>query len=205
MVPAAIRRGVRHSISDSAFIGATVRRRLSVILSSHATATPGHRFTSIISSLPSVETSRVRLLTDDVIREAGESAAYRHVLDCWNQSSGDLLFRLLYTDIKTYLVELLMKQDNMSMAASIESRVPFLDHKLVEFATSIPRQLQLHRLSGKHDPEKGRSGSPSPLDSLSPKLGFPTPWSAWLAGHNWTPSKRHSSNLEALTADYFKR
>ena len=45
-----------------------------------------------------------------------------------------LLTRLLYLDIKTYLVELLMKQDQMSMAASIESRVPFLDHKLVEFA-----------------------------------------------------------------------
>ena len=40
-----------------------------------------------------------------------------------------LLERLLYTDIKTYLVELLMKQDQMSMSASIESRVPFLDHR----------------------------------------------------------------------------
>ena len=40
-----------------------------------------------------------------------------------------MLERLLYTDIKTYLVELLMKQDQMSMSASIESRVPFLDHR----------------------------------------------------------------------------
>ena len=38
------------------------------------------------------------------------------------------LSRLLYADQKTYLVELLMKQDQMSMACSIESRVPFLDH-----------------------------------------------------------------------------
>ncbi len=45
-----------------------------------------------------------------------------------------LLDRVLYADMKTYLVELLMKQDQMSMAASIESRVPFLDHHLVEFA-----------------------------------------------------------------------
>ncbi len=49
-----------------------------------------------------------------------------------------LLDRLLYADIKTYLVELLMKQDQMSMAASIESRVPFLDHQLVEFAARLP-------------------------------------------------------------------
>ena len=40
--------------------------------------------------------------------------------------------------MKTYLVELLMKQDQMSMAASIESRVPFLDHQLVEFAAALP-------------------------------------------------------------------
>src|SRR5712692_7784842 len=61
-----------------------------------------------------------------------------------------LLSRLLYLDIKTYLVELLMKQDQMSMAASIESRVPFLDHKLVEFAARIPAGLKVRYLSGKY-------------------------------------------------------
>ena len=56
--------------------------------------------------------------------------------------SSTLLDRLLYADIKTYLVELLMKQDQMSMAASIESRVPFLDHKLVEFAATPARRVE---------------------------------------------------------------
>ncbi len=59
-----------------------------------------------------------------------------------------MLGRLLYTDIKTYLVELLMKQDQMSMSASIESRVPFLDHHLVEFAARLPDRM---KLSGLHD------------------------------------------------------
>jgi asparagine synthase (glutamine-hydrolysing) len=54
-----------------------------------------------------------------------------------------LLNQVLYADIKTYLVELLMKQDQMSMAASIESRVPFLDHKLVEFAAMLPPSAKL--------------------------------------------------------------
>ena len=53
-----------------------------------------------------------------------------------------LLDRLLYADIKTYLHELLMKQDQMSMAASIESRVPFLDHKLVEFTADLRRACE---------------------------------------------------------------
>ena len=46
-------------------------------------------------------------------------------------------------DIKTYLHELLMKQDQMSMAASIESRVPFLDHPLVECAARLPERAKL--------------------------------------------------------------
>ena len=54
-----------------------------------------------------------------------------------------MLGRLLYTDVKTYLVELLMKQDQMSMSTSIESRVPFLDHVLVEFAARLPHRLKL--------------------------------------------------------------
>jgi asparagine synthase (glutamine-hydrolysing) len=58
-------------------------------------------------------------------------------------AGSSLLTRLLYADMKTYLVELLMKQDQMSMATSIESRVPFLDHKLVEFAATIPDEWKL--------------------------------------------------------------
>ena len=54
-----------------------------------------------------------------------------------------------YADIKTYLVELLMKQDQMSMAASIESRVPFLDHQLVEFVGALPPRLKLRGLTTK--------------------------------------------------------
>ena len=54
-----------------------------------------------------------------------------------------LLNKLLYVDTKTYLHELLMKQDQMSMAASIESRVPFLDHELVEFAARMPERMKV--------------------------------------------------------------
>ena len=42
-----------------------------------------------------------------------------------------------------------MKQDQMSMAASIESRVPFLDHQLVEFAAALPRRLKLRGFTTK--------------------------------------------------------
>src|SRR5437763_4265840 len=75
-----------------------------------------------------------RDLLKPALRAAATSAhAYPASVAYFESPNGYSTFldRLLYADIKTYLVELLMKQDQMSMAASIESRVPFLDHKLV--------------------------------------------------------------------------
>ena len=89
---------------------------------------------------------------------------------------------MLYSDIKTYLVELLMKQDNMSMAASIESRVPFLDHVLVEWATRVPARIQIHGSSGKWILKKAMEDLLPHSIIYRQKLGFPTPWSRWLAG-----------------------
>lgn len=107
---------------------------------------------------------------------------YRHDLEYWENARGDLLHRLLYTDIKTYLVELLMKQDNMSMAASIESRVPFLDHVLVEFTARIPERYEIHGLAGKQV-LKAAAANLLPASIVHRrKMGFPTPLRGWLAG-----------------------
>lgn len=92
------------------------------------------------------------------------------------------LSRLLYLDLKTYLVELLMKQDQMSMAASIESRVPFLDHALVEFAARLPDRLKLRCFTGKYLLRRAMAGR-LPQDVLHRnKKGFPTPIRPWLRG-----------------------
>ena len=93
-----------------------------------------------------------------------------------------LLDRLLYTDIKTYLVELLMKQDQMSMAASIESRVPFLDHKLVEFAAMLPDTWKLSGWTTKRILRESMKGL-LPASILNrPKMGFPVPFAPWTRG-----------------------
>ena len=92
------------------------------------------------------------------------------------------LDRLLYTDLKTYLVELLMKQDQMSMAASIESRVPFLDHHLVEFAAALPPRMKLRGLTTKWIlRESVKSILPREILTRQ-KMGFPVPFSHWLRG-----------------------
>jgi asparagine synthase (glutamine-hydrolysing) len=93
-----------------------------------------------------------------------------------------VLDRLLYADLKTYLVELLMKQDQMSMTASIESRVPFLDHHLVEFAAQLPPRLKLR---GFHTKWILREAIKPllPREILTRrKMGFPVPFALWMRG-----------------------
>jgi asparagine synthase (glutamine-hydrolysing) len=92
------------------------------------------------------------------------------------------LDRLLYADMKTYLVELLMKQDQMSMAASIESRVPFLDHRLVEFAARLPPRMKLRRFTTKWIlREAVREILPAEILTRK-KMGFPVPFGIWMRG-----------------------
>jgi len=97
-----------------------------------------------------------------------------------------LLDGLLYADIKTYLHELLMKQDQMSMAASIESRVPFLDHKLVEFTARLPDRLKLRGWTTKYILRKAMKGIVPEKILSRRKMGFPVPVGAWLRGsYKW--------------------
>jgi asparagine synthase (glutamine-hydrolysing) len=181
LMPGAIRSGIRGSIADSTWISATVRRKLShTFLARNGNSWASFYFDNFFSAFS--ETDQAGLLTNEVLKECAAGAAYQNVLQYWDHSSGEMLQRLLYTDIKTYLVELLMKQDNMSMAASIESRVPFLDHPLVEFATNIPQNLQLGGFAGKRILKKAVEDLLPHSILYRPKLGFPTPWSRWLAG-----------------------
>jgi len=87
----------------------------------------------------------------------------------------------LYTDIKTYLVDdILAKVDRMSMAVSLEARVPFLDHEVVEFAARIPSSLKLRGFSRKYILKKA-VGHLIPQKVLTRgKEGFSIPMKNWL-------------------------
>ncbi len=94
----------------------------------------------------------------------------------------DLLHQLLYADLKTYLHELLMKQDQMSMSASLESRVPFLDHEFAELAWQLPKRLKLRGRQTKYALRHVMRGR-LPKEILArPKMGFPVPVGRWLRG-----------------------
>ena len=102
----------------------------------------------------------------------------------WLRAAGDasLLDTLLYVDSKTYLHELLMKQDQMSMAASIESRVPFLDHPLAELAATLPQRLKLRGWTTKYVLREAMRGKLPPEILSRRKMGFPVPVGRWLRG-----------------------
>ena len=91
----------------------------------------------------------------------------------------DVLDKLLYVDTKTYLHELLMKQDQMSMAASIESRVPFLDHKLVELTAQMPVNMKLRGRETKFLLREAMKGILPDAILTRSKMGFPVPVGNW--------------------------
>jgi asparagine synthase (glutamine-hydrolysing) len=91
----------------------------------------------------------------------------------------ELLDKLLYADTKTYLHELLMKQDQMSMAASIESRVPFLDHKLVEYTARLPVGVKLRGKTTKWILREAMKGILPEEILTRKKMGFPVPVGSW--------------------------
>jgi asparagine synthase (glutamine-hydrolysing) len=124
------------------------------------------------------------LLTPETKERAGAIEPYADMRGYFDGADADgLLNRMLYADVKTYLQELLMKQDQMSMAASIESRVPFLDHKLVEFTARLPDRMKIRRgWNTKYILRKSMKGLLPEAILTRPKMGFPVPVGAWFRG-----------------------
>jgi asparagine synthase (glutamine-hydrolysing) len=108
--------------------------------------------------------------------------------------------RKLYTDIKTTLVsEMLTKVDRMTMAFGLEARVPFLDHRLVEWAFQVPGRLKLHQKEGKLLVKKAMEPL-LPHDILyRPKHGFNVPL------RDWWKSELKEYMLDMLSPDRIRR
>jgi asparagine synthase (glutamine-hydrolysing) len=110
---------------------------------------------------------------------------YAEGLRCYGEGPGGTLERMSRADMQTYLVELLMKQDQMSMAASVESRVPFLDHVFVEHAMAMPARFKLRGWETKAVLREAlRDLVPRPILKRR-KMGFPVPIGRWLRGPLW--------------------
>jgi asparagine synthase (glutamine-hydrolysing) len=97
--------------------------------------------------------------------------------------NADYLSRMIYLELKLRLPELLlMRVDKITMATSVEARVPFLDHHLVEYAMGLPREMKVRDKTGKYILKRALE-TILPHDLLySRKRGFGAPIREWFRG-----------------------
>jgi asparagine synthase (glutamine-hydrolysing) len=155
-----------------------------------------------INWLPNFNGKRKKaLLTHDVRKALG----HYHTSEIFGEklaASGtdDRLNRMLYTDTKLWLPDyLLIRGDKLTMASSLEGRVPLLDHKLVEFAARLPTHLKINGSRRKYLLKQVAVQYLPPEIIRREKKGFPVPVPNWL---------RHEANQymrDHLSNDCIKR
>lgn len=91
------------------------------------------------------------------------------------------LNRMLYVDTKSWLVDdLLLKADKMTMANSVELRVPLLDHKIMEFAATLPESFKVRGFTTKYIAKRALTRRVPRAILQRRKTGFPVPYAQWL-------------------------
>lgn len=128
-------------------------------------------FTGINSIIGDERKKLLKVERNHILREK--------VRGIFNEKNTNFTNKLLYLDFRTYLQELLTKQDRMSMAASIESRVPFLDNKVIAFANSIPPEMKLNGKIGKYILRKSIKTILPESILKKKKIGFTVPLDKW--------------------------
>ena len=147
------------------------------------------------------------LYTSDFRHQVNKDDSVAMVRGCLRQGGNrSLVNRMLYADTKTSLPDdLLLKADKMTMANSLELRVPFLDHKLLEFAASLPTSFKVRRFTTKYVAKKALANL-VPTEILKrKKVGFPVPYDSWLRTEMQPWVRDVLLDGETVRRGYFKR
>jgi len=125
-----------------------------------------------------------RLFRDDAFDEMSRHDPWRAALAAFAPTDdGDWLAAVQHHDLQSYLpLDILTKVDRMTMAHSIEARPPLLDHKLVEFAATIPADLRLRGGTTKYLLKRAMRGILPDGIIDRPKHGFAVPLARWFRG-----------------------
>lgn len=128
------------------------------------------------------EEEKAVLYSEGVKRDLEDVDTYLPFTKYLSESNGaDYLDQELFADIKTYLCDdILVKVDRMSMANSLEARVPFLDHKFVEFVATIPSRMKLNGFKSKYILRKAMERILPKEILYRNKQGFSIPIKNWL-------------------------
>ncbi len=146
------------------------------------------------------------VFTLDFLRETGGISSNQLLAEVF-PTGGDwsLLDQMLYVDTKTWLPDnLLVKADKITMANSLELRVPLLDHKVLEFAASLHPS---HKVQGRNTKRvlKAAFSKELPPEILNrKKAGFPVPFTSWLKNDLADRAKEILLDNSTLRRGYFK-
>lgn len=169
----------RLSASDARLFGEKVHKVADVM----ASRSPAEMYGRLVAAWPAERLTDAAVAEPDVFDELLEA-----------ELGGRLVDRFMLADLATYLPDNnLMKVDRASMAVGLEARVPILDHRIVEFALSLPSSLKirdgvskwiLRQLAYRYVPQKLLDG---------PKKGFDAPIGDWLRGElrDWSGDLLH--------------
>jgi asparagine synthase (glutamine-hydrolysing) len=117
-----------------------------------------------------------------------------------------VLDQMLYIDTKTWLPDdLLIKADKMTMANSLELRVPLLDHRLLEFAASLPSDFKLKGFSLKYIWKKALSKRVPSGILKRKKAGFPVPYEFWLRNNLKNQVRDILTDRKTIERGYFQK
>lgn len=180
LLPSAVLEPAARSLASIAPSGPKVPRWMrGKTLLSNLSRDPARAYFYSVSATP-VEVARSVLSPDYKKACAGYDP-----FDDWKQhydnaDTDDLLGKILYTDIQTYLADdILTKVDRASMAVSLEARVPVIDHKLIEWTSRIPSSLKLNKGKGKFIFKRALEARLPYRVLYGKKHGFSVPLSTW--------------------------
>lgn len=158
-------------------------------------------------SVGAVPEEKRRLLYSDAFRRGLQRhrAEDRYVEAMRRAPAREALDLAQYADMKIWLPgDILTKIDRTSMAVSLEAREPMLDHRLVEFAATLPASMRIRRGRGKWLMKKAMEGH-LPNDILyRPKMGFVTPVSAWFRGPLAAQAEALATKSTLLETGWFR-
>lgn len=128
------------------------------------------------------ESQKLNLYTPKVIEQIVPEASERYFIEAFGRLGvNDVLSRLMYIDSSVFLPDdLMIKNDRMSMAHSLEARVPMTDPELTEFMSRVPSRMKLSRLRKKHIMRCAMKGILPPAILNKKKVGLEIPYSRWL-------------------------
>ncbi len=148
-----------------------------------------------------------QLLTPEFLEATSSASATQTMAELLGSADHrTLLDQMLYADTKTWLPDdLLVKADKMTMANSLELRVPLLDHKVLEFAASLPQPYKVHEQQTKRA-LKAAFAKALPNEILTrKKAGFPVPYNAWLRDQLADRVRDVLFSDRATTRGYFRK